>query len=151
MPISGVRLGGGPEYQLPSQETLVLAKAAVMASVSSPLTMMPRLADLFPLVAEDVAGAGALPAGLGAVTGVAVASTAGAALEVGATTGAAATVEEVSATAGVDALELGSAPIPARVMAEFTEGESVLEPASIGEAEMGSIGEEVPAWVGTGA
>lgn len=136
---------------MPSQETLVLAKAAVMMSVSFWLTMMPRLGALFPFVAGGAAGAGASPAGLGAMEGVTVALTAGAVLEVGATTGAAATVEEVSATAGVDALELGSEPIPARVMAEFTEGDGMLEPASTGEAEVGLTGEEVPAWVGTGA
>ena len=132
MPMSGVRLGGGPEYQLPSQETFVLANAAVMASVSSPLTMMPR----FALFAEFVAGAG---------TGVAAAMAAGDVLEVSATTGAAATVVRVSATAGVDVLALGSAPIAVSVTTEFTVGNRVLELSPVGEAVMDSTGEEVPA------
>ena len=131
MPMSGVKLGGGPEYQLPSQETLVFAKAAVMASVSVPLTMIPR----FALFAELVAGA---------ATGVAAALIAEV-LEVGATTGAAATVAGVSTTAGVDVLELGSAPIAASVMAEFATGNSELELASVGVAVMDSTGEELPA------
>lgn len=138
MPMSGVRLGGGPEYQLPSQETLVLAKAAVMASVSAPLTIMPR----FALFAELPVGASP-PAALGAVTDVAAALAIGEALEVGTTTGAAATVLGVSATAGVDVLELGSAPTAPSVIAEFTVGNSVLELASVGEAGTDSIGEEV--------
>ena len=136
MPISGVRLGGGPEYQLPSQETLVLAKAAVIASVSAPLTMMPR----FVLFVELVAGAA-----VGDATGAAAAVTVEEVLEVGATTGAAATVAGVSATAEMDVLELGSTPIAVSVMAEFTVGNSVLELASMGEGVMDSTGERVPA------
>ena len=157
MPISGVKFGGGPEYQLPSQETLVLAKAAVMALVSSPLTMMPRFGDLEPLAA----GAAAAPAGLGAMEGVVEAWTGGAALEVGATTGAAlevdatsgaaATVLEVSATAGGDEVELEPAPTPASVMAESTVDGSGAELASSGDAVTDSTGEDVRAWVGSGA
>ena len=124
MPMAGVRLGGGPEYQLPSQATLVLAKAAVMASVSVPLTMMPRLVAFVELVPG---------------------ATVDEPLEVGATTGAAATVVGVSATAGVDVLELGLAPRAASVMAEFTIGNGVLELASMGEAVTDSAGEELPA------
>lgn len=135
MPMSGVKLGGGPEYQLPSQETLVFAKAAVMASVSVPLTMIPR----FALFEEVLAGAAA-----GAAAGVAAALMAEV-LEVAATTGAAATVAGVSTAAGVDVLELGSAPIAASVMAEFTTGNNELELASVGVAVMDSTGEEVPA------
>lgn len=87
----------------------------------------------------------------GVVTDSAAASTVEEGLEVGATTGAVDTVEEVSATAGAGALELGSAPIAASVTAEFTLGNSILELASVGEAVMGSTEEEVPAWTGTGA
>ncbi len=145
MSMAGVRLGGGPEYQLPSQETLVLAKAAVMASVSSPLTMMPRFG------AFEALAAGAALAGLGAVAGVVEALTTGVVLGVDATTGAADTVSGVSATAGVDDVELGLAPIGASVIAESTVGANVLEAASVGEAVMEMTGEEVPAWVGTGA
>ena len=146
MPMAGVRLGGGPEYQLPSQETLVLAKAAVMASVSAPLTIIPRFA-LFPeVLAGAAAGAAAgtcSPAALGAVAGVAEALAIGEALEVGTTTGAAATVLGVSATIGLDVLELGSAPTAPSVIAEFTAGNSTLELASVGEVVGDSTGEEM--------
>ncbi len=130
-----MRLGGGPEYQLPSQETLVLAKAAVRASVSFPLTMMPRFGLFVELAAGVGASAdagGAETAAVGAVAGVAAALRVEESLEVGATTGAAATVAGVSATAGVD----GSAPIAASVIAEFTID---------GVLELASTGEEVPA------
>ena len=122
MPISGVRLGGGPEYQLPSQETLVLAKAAVMALVSSPLTMIPRFGAFEPLVAGEVAGDAASPAGVEEVAGVTEALRVDELLVVEATTGAVATVLGLSATAGVDVLELGSAPIPAIVTVPATDG-----------------------------
>ena len=92
MPIAGVRLGGGPEYQLPSQATLVLAKAAVMALVSSPLTMMPRFAAFEGLVAGAAADAAGVPAGTAAVAEVAAGSTVGPVLEVGTTAGAVSTV-----------------------------------------------------------
>ena len=127
-----------------------------MALVSAPLTMMPRFGDLEPLAG----GAAAAPAG--AMEGVAEAWTGGAALEVAATTGAAAlevavtigaadTVSEVSATAGVDEVELDLAPTPASVMAEFTVGDSGAELASSGEVVTDSIGEDDRAWVGTGS
>ena len=152
MPISGVRLGGGPEYQLPSQETLVLAKAAAMASVSCPLTMMPRFAAFPELVAAGAsAEEAAPPSSLGAVTGVAAAVTVEELLEVGAATGTTATVAEVSATAGVDVLELGSPPIAASVVAELAAGKGVIELVFVKAEVMRSIGEEVPASVGTGA
>lgn len=136
MPISGVRTVGGPEYQFPSQETLVLAKAAVRVSSSVPLTMIPRFALFAP------------PAALGAVADVAAAVT-DEGLE-GATTGAAATTEG-------DVLELGSAPTTASVMAVFAAGNGELELVSVGEAVLDSTEEELPAstgtglWVGTGA
>lgn len=139
MPMAGVRLGGGPEYQLPSQETLVLAKAAVMASVSAPLTMIPR----FGLFEELLAGAAA--GGAAGATDVAAALAIGEALEVGTTTGAAATVLGVSATTGADVLVLGSAPTAPSVIAEFAGGNGMLELASMGEAVAESTGEEVPA------
>ena len=154
MPMAGVRFGGGPEYQLPSQETLVLAKAAVWASVSAPLTMIPRFGLFEELLAGAAAGAAAgvsSPAALGAVTAVAAALAIGEALEVGTTTGAAATVLGMSATTGVDVLALDSAPTAPSVTAEFTVDNGVLELASVGEAVRESTGEKVPAWTGTGA
>ena len=133
MPMSGVKLGGGPEYQLPSQETLVLAKAAVWALVSAPLTMMPRFALFVGLEAGAETG----------VVTIGAAWTVEEVLELGATTGAEATVVVVSATAGVDVLELDSAPIAASVVAEFTVGNGVLEAASVGETVRDSTGEDV--------
>ena len=155
MPISGVSSGGGPEYQLPSHETLVLAKALVVTPLSPPLTMIPRF-GLFPLVLVTGAGAGAVEgdaagadAPASAAAEVAAASTAEV-LEVRAPTGLATTAAEVSAT-DVDALELDPAPIGASVKAEFVLGNSALELASTGEAVADSTGKEVPDSIGSGA
>lgn len=152
MPISGVSSGGGPEYQLPSQETLVLAKALVVVRVSSPLTMIPRF-GLFPLELVTGAGAGAAEGDADApastATEVAAAFAAGV-LEVRTPTGLATTAAEVSAT-DADVLELDPAPIGASVIAEFILGNSVLELASVGEAVADSTGEVVPDSIGTGA
>ena len=137
-----MRLGGGPEYQLPSQETLVLAKAAVRALVSAPLAMMPRFALFADLLAGAAAGAGAgaaaWPASFGAVEGVDAAFAAGAVLDVGATIGAA-------ATAGLDVLELGAAPTAASVNTDFAAGNGELELAPVEEAVMDSTGDALPA------
>ena len=159
MPESGVSSGGGPEYQLPSQETLVLKKALVVTPVSTPLTIIPRF-GLFPLVLTTGAGAGAVegdaagadaPASTAAEVATALAA---GVLEVRAPTGLATTAAEVSATDG-DVLELDPAPIGASVKAEFVLGNGALELAAMGEAVADSTGEEVPdstgsgAWVGT--
>ena len=155
MPMSGVSSGGGPEYQLPSQETLVLAKALVVTPESPPLTMIPRF-GLFPLVLVTGAGAGAVegdaavadaPASTAAE--VAAALTAGV-LEVRAPTGLATTATEVSAT-DMDVLELDAALIGASVKEEFVLGNSPLELAWMGEAVADSTGEEVPDSIGSGA
>ena len=155
MPISGVSSGGGPEYQLPSQETLVLAKALVVVPVSPPLTMIPRF-GLFPLVLVTGAGAGAVEGDAAGAdvpastaTEVAPALTAEV-LEVRAPTGLATTAAEMSAT-DADVLELDPAPIGASVKAEFVLGNSALELASIGEAVADSTGEKVPDSIGSGA
>ena len=155
MPISGVSSGGGPEYQLPSQETLELAKALVVVPVSTPLTMIPRF-GLFPLELVTGAGAGAVEgdatgadAPASTATEVAAALTAEV-LEVRAPTGLATTAAEVSAT-DVHVLELDPAPIGASVAAEFILGNSLLGLASMGEAVVDSTGEEVPDSIGTGA
>ena len=159
MPIPGWSSGGASEYQLPSQETLVLAKAWVVTPVSTPLTMIPRF-GLFPLVLVTGAGAGAVegdaagadaPASTAAEVATALTAEV---LEVRAPTGLATTAAEVSAT-DVDVLELDPAPIGASVKAEFVLGNGALELAAMGEAGADSTGEEVPdstgrgAWVGT--
>ena len=128
MPISGVSSGGGPEYQLPSQETLVLAKALTVVPLSPPLTMIPRF-GLFPLVL--VTGAGAA-----AVEGDAAGADA-----------PASTAAEVAGTTD----ELDPAPIGASVKAEFVLGNSALELAATGEAVADSTGEETPDSIGSGA